>query len=341
MAPVVKDRRSNDEKSSVRQPPKKAGGGGKYTMGKPGEYEGGATMDSRDPNYDPDEWRTDPDDGVAYKFADLAAFYKGKFSKQAVAEYWEYECKPVKRKSKKAAGAEKSKFGQGPSLQESAAKAKYVVKGSQKLAGPRAVSEKDPSPDGALAKEVAKVIPYYPYKKLEKFYDVQGLLHHPNLFDAVCTVMAKKFRKMGVTKLCAFEARGFLFSLVSVKLNVPFVMLRKAGKMPNTISSEPYTKEYEGVDTMCIQRGAIVEGDKVVLLDDLIATGGTLCAGIELIKACKAEVTECACMVELKDLKGRDRCIKAGAKAVWGFISEELLTTKADLPTDYVDDGKK
>jgi len=72
----------------------------------------------------------------------------------------------------------------------------------------------------------------------------------------------------------------------------------------------------------------------------LIATGGTLCAGIELVKACKAEVTDCACLVELKALGGREKCLKAGAKGVWGFISEDLLTLKADLPEGYVDDGK-
>mmetsp|Transcript_17621 Transcript_17621/g.37390 ORF Transcript_17621/g.37390 Transcript_17621/m.37390 type:complete len:212 (+) Transcript_17621:61-696(+) len=193
--------------------------------------------------------------------------------------------------------------------------------------------------DGPLAKKIAAVIPYFPFKKLEKFYDVQGLLNHPKLFDAMCTVMATRYAKLGATKVVGFEARGFLFTPVAIKLGVPFIMLRKAGKMPNTISSAPYTKEYEGVDAMCVQRGAIVPGDKVILIDDLVATGGTLCAGIELVKACEAEVTECSCMVELKALKGRDRCLKAGAKEVWGFMSEDILNMKAALPDDYVDDG--
>lgn len=122
-------------------------------------------------------------------------------------------------------------------------------------------------------------------------------------------------------------------------MNVPFVMLRKPGKMPNTISSAPYTKEYAGVDSVCLQKGAVVPGDKVVLIDDLIATGGTLCAGIELMKVCEAEVVECCCMVELKALQGRDRCLAAGAQSVWGFVSEDLLTTAAALSEDYVDDG--
>lgn len=82
------------------------------------------------------------------------------------------------------------------------------------------------------------------------------------------------------------------------------------------------------MSTICVQKGSIVEGDKVVLIDDLIATGGTLCAGIELMKACKAEVVECACMIELQALNGREKCEKAGAKGVWGFISEDLLTSK-------------
>merc|ERR1712224_827558 len=97
------------------------------------------------------------------------------------------------------------------------------------------------------------------------------------------------------------------------------------------------TKEYEGLDVMCVQKGAIVPGDKIGLIDDLVATGGTLCAGIELVKACGAEVTECSCMVELKALNGRERCLKAVAKALWGFMTEDILTVKAALPDDYKD----
>merc|ERR1712190_474129 len=104
------------------------------------------------------------------------------------------------------------------------------------------------------------------------------------------------------------------------------------------ISSAPYTKEYAGNDIMCVQKGAIEKGDKVILIDDLIATGGTLCAGIELMKACEAEGTECSCMIKLKALNGREKVLKAGAKDVWGFMSEDLLQAKPDLPADYVDD---
>ena len=128
------------------------------------------------------------------------------------------------------------------------------------------------------------MIPYFPFKKIERFYDIQGLLNHPELFAAMCDVMAARYATLGITKIVGFEvnscaghsylwhphwlprdsqARGFLFTPVALTLKVPFVMLRKAGKMPNTISSTPYTKEYAGVDVMCIQRGAVTSEDKV------------------------------------------------------------------------------
>jgi len=330
-----KERHSDDPKSSVNAPPKKAGGGGKYTLGKVGDSSGGTFLDGGDPNFDPDEKRIDPDDGTAYKFDELAKFYKGKFTKQAVAEYWEYECKAIPKKR-----SQKVKEGlKGPTVAESV-KPKYVVKGSAQKAPGKKLIDEDLDTDGPLAKEVAAVIPYFPYKKLDKFYDIQGLLKHPKLLNAVCAVMAKRYRKMGVTKIAAFEARGFLFTPVSIKLGVPFIMMRKDGKMPNTVSSAPYTKEYEGVASICCQKDAFTEGDKVVLLDDLIATGGTLCAGIELVKSFKAQVVECGCLIEIKALKGKERCLKAGAIAVWGFISDDLMTTAGMMSENYVDDGK-
>jgi adenine phosphoribosyltransferase len=88
-----------------------------------------------------------------------------------------------------------------------------------------------------------------------------------------------------------------------------------------------------------MQRGAVVTGDKVLLIDDLLATGGTLCSGIELVKSMGATTIECGCLVELQALKGRERCMAAGATDVWGLLTEDLLTVAAELPDDYVDDG--
>ncbi|CAK9115316.1 Adenine phosphoribosyltransferase (APRT) [Durusdinium trenchii] len=327
MAPRDRERRSGNPKSSVKQPPKKSGAGGKYTFGKVGE-EGGS--------YDYEERRIDPEDGFAYTWDELSEYYKGKYKKKELEAYWEYDCKPARR----AKSGEKQSKAQPKAKAKAEPKAKVKAKAEPKAkAKVKAAAKK--VDDDTLAKSIAEVIPYFPFKKLDKFYDIQGLLHHPKLLNAMCAVMARRFRKMKVSKICGFEARGFLFTPVAIKLGVPFVMLRKAGKMPNTISSGPYTKEYEGVDEICVQKGAILKDDKVVLIDDLVATGGTLCAGIKLMQACEAAVVECACMVELKALNGREKCLKAGAESVWGFISEDLLTTKAELPDDYKDDGKK
>ena len=327
MAPRDKERHSNNPKSSVKQQPKKSGAGGKFTMGKAGD-EG--------LNY-AEERRVDPEDGMAYTWDELVEFYKGKYSRKDLEAYWHYECEEPKGKSKSTKAKAKATAKPAEAKVKAKAKAEPKVKAKAKAKA----TQIDPEKDEKLAKAIAEVIPYFPFKKLEKFYDVQGLLNHPKLLNAMCAVMARRFRKMKVTKICGFEARGFLFTPVAIKLGVPFIMLRKAGKMPNTISSGPYTKEYEGVDEICVQKGAIVKDDKVVLIDDLVATGGTLCAGIKLMEACEATVVECACMVELQALNGREKCLKAGAESVWGFISEELLTKKAELPDDYKDDGRK
>ncbi|CAE7546795.1 APT4 [Symbiodinium sp. CCMP2456] len=326
MAPRDKERHSANPRSSVRQPEKKSGGGGKYTVGKAGDERWGAVLKREDPNYDPEEKRVDPEDGCAYTWDQLAEFYRGKYKMKQLEEYWDYECKPAKTRSKQRK-VESAQAGKDPTPAESAKQGKKAAAAAAKpkaktKAKPKAEAKRlqqgDMESDGPLAKEIALHIPYFPFKKIERFYDIQGLLQHPKLLNAMCAVWAKRFRKLGVTKICGFEARGFLFTPVSIKLGVPFVMLRKAGKLPNTISSGPYTKEYDGLDEMCVQKGAVVKGDKVVLIDDLIATGGTLCAGIKLMEACEAEVVECSCMVELKALNGREKCLAAGAKSVIG-----------------------
>ena len=81
-------------------------------------------------------------------------------------------------------------------------------------------------------------------------------------------------------------------------LKKPFFMLRKKGKMPNTVTGEAYAKEYAGNDALSIPRGAVSKGDKVLVIDDLVATGGTLLAAIELIKKFEGTIVECACVVD-------------------------------------------
>ena len=238
-------------------------------------------------------------------------------------------------------------------------------------------SEKDVvyTPDGPLAREAAAVIPYYPFKGIERFYDIGGLLRHPALFDRVCEAMAARYRAKGVTAIGGVDARGFLFVPVALKAGIPFFMVRKAGKMPNTVTSASYETEYDTKDGLALQRDAVKKGDKVVLVDDLVATGGTLHEAVKLVQHLggevrasrragaarspsasepralrararapslafsRAQVVECGCMVELKFLKARERLQAAGVGDVWALISEEVLTLKATLSDDYKDDG--
>ena len=142
------------------------------------------------------------------------------------------------------------------------------------------------------------------------------------------------------------------------------MLLRKPGKQPNTISSAAYNVEYGSRSGMCIPRGhpldknepskrstVVKAGDRVLLVDDLVATGGTLSAGIELVHAMGGVVAECACIVELKlfvdppadsGLPSRTKLWKDKGfehVPVWGLCSEDILTLEGEVPPDYVDDG--
>lgn len=122
--------------------------------------------------------------------------------------------------------------------------------------------------------------------------------------------------------------------------------------MPNTISSDEYQTEYGSRSGLTVQRDKIRAGQRVLIIDDLVATGGTLSSAITLVKALKGVVVECACVVELKmfihpspesGLPNRSRLMQEqGHEAVpiWGLISEDILTVEAKLPDNYVDDGE-
>eukprot|EP00980_Cylindrotheca_fusiformis_P030390 scaffold24747_cov220-Cylindrotheca_fusiformis.AAC.1 len=123
--------------------------------------------------------------------------------------------------------------------------------------------------------------------------------------------------------------------------------------MPNTISSTDYKTEYGQRTGLTVQRDKIKEGDRVLIIDDLVATGGTLSSAISLVKLLKGTVVECACVVELKmfvdppadsGLPSRTKLFTGLGHEdvpIWGLISEHILTTEAKLPDGYVDDGEE
>jgi adenine phosphoribosyltransferase len=135
-------------------------------------------------------------------------------------------------------------------------------------------------------------------------------------------------------------------------LKKPFVMMRKKGKMPNTITSDDYKTEYGNRSGLTVQTDKIKKGSRVLIIDDLVATGGTLASAISLVKMLEGVVVECACVVELKlfidpttesGLPSRTKLFKELGHediSVWGLISEDILTNEAKLPDGYKDDGE-
>mmetsp|Transcript_5242 Transcript_5242/g.5372 ORF Transcript_5242/g.5372 Transcript_5242/m.5372 type:complete len:202 (-) Transcript_5242:137-742(-) len=194
--------------------------------------------------------------------------------------------------------------------------------------------------DGPEARKIASTIPYYPFHGIDRFYDISGMLQDPEAFQLCIDVFVKRYASLDVSCIAGVDARGFVLGPpIALALKKPFVMVRKQGKLPNSVSGPAYFKEYAGAtvagDILCVSRTAIKPGDRVLVIDDLVATGGTLVATCDLIQSLGAAVVECACMVELKVLEGKK---KLNAKypdiGVYGLISEDILTIAGDIPTD-------
>ncbi len=139
------------------------------------------------------------------------------------------------------------------------------------------------------------------------FYDIATLLAHPDAWRSTIERLSAAIGPYKPTVLAGIESRGFLVAApLALHLGVGFIMVRKRGKLPGATVSHEYALEY-GTDVVEIQEGAVGDGDRVVVLDDLLATGGTLAAAIQLISGQKAEVVGAACIIELTFLGGRKR----------------------------------
>ncbi|MBF0248213.1 MAG: adenine phosphoribosyltransferase [Alphaproteobacteria bacterium] len=139
------------------------------------------------------------------------------------------------------------------------------------------------------------------------FYDISTLLAHPDAWQVAMGRMVRKVAPFQPDILVGIESRGFLVAApLALKLGCGFVMARKSGKLPGKTVSFTYDLEY-GTDTIEVQDDAIQPGQRVVVLDDLLATGGTLEAAIELCRKVGGDVTGAAAIIELSFLKGRDK----------------------------------
>ena len=155
--------------------------------------------------------------------------------------------------------------------------------------------------------------PEFSPKAVPRFYDVSGLTEDPAVFRQVVDVFVSRFKllKPPVTHIAGYDARGFLLAApIALDMGVPCVLLRKDAKSPGVLAeSAGYTKEYAEAkaDQMSLRVGSISPGDNVVLIDDLIATGGTALAGFELVKGLGANVAEFAAVICLPGLDGKRR----------------------------------
>ncbi|AWH87820.1 adenine phosphoribosyltransferase [Limnobaculum parvum] len=157
-----------------------------------------------------------------------------------------------------------------------------------------------------LIKDSIMTIPDYPKAGI-LFRDVTTLLENPAAFAATIQLMVAHYKNKGITKIVGTEARGFLFGApVALALGVGFVPVRKKGKLPRETLQETYELEY-GTDVLEIHTSSIQPNDKVLMIDDLLATGGTISATVKLIRRLGGEVSDAAFVIELPELDGRAR----------------------------------
>ena len=155
-------------------------------------------------------------------------------------------------------------------------------------------------------KEKIRNIPDFPKKGI-LFRDITTLLKDGNAIKKAVLSLAQPYRDKSINLIIAVEARGFILGgALAHELGVGIVPIRKKGKLPAETIDVTYKLEY-GEDTLEIHKDAITPRDRVLIVDDLLATGGTTLAAIELVKKLKGEIVGISFLIELTDLKGRER----------------------------------
>lgn len=157
-------------------------------------------------------------------------------------------------------------------------------------------------------KQFVRTIPDYPKKGI-LFRDITTLIENPEGFRESIERMASHHRGLGITHVAGIEARGFIFGAgVAISLGVGFVPVRKSGKLPGETIGQNYALEY-GVDTIEIHADVVKPGDNVLLVDDLIATGGTAIAALRLIRRTGATCDYSSFVIDLPDIGGAEKLI--------------------------------
>ena len=160
-------------------------------------------------------------------------------------------------------------------------------------------------------KSAIRTIPDYPKKGI-MFRDITTLLGNPRAFRAAVDALVQPFAGLKIDKVAGLEARGFILGgAVAHQLCVGFIPVRKKGKLPHTVIGEDYVLEY-GTDRVEIHADAVEKGERVFLIDDLIATGGTAMAGIRLLQRAGAKIVGCSFVIDLPELGGAQKLTAIG-----------------------------
>ena len=168
-----------------------------------------------------------------------------------------------------------------------------------------------------------RTIPHYPKQGI-MFRDITTLLKDPVGLRLTIDEIVKRYKRHKVSKVAGIESRGFIIAApVAYLLGVGFIPIRKKGKLPGETIGHDYELEY-GADRIEIHTDAIAKGERILLVDDLIATGGTAEAAATLIRKMGGEIIECCFVVDLPDIGGRERLEKLGLKVftLCGFEGE-------------------
>ena len=162
-------------------------------------------------------------------------------------------------------------------------------------------------------KEKINTIPDWPKKGIT-FCDITTLIKDPEGLKICIDNFYERYKEMKIGAVVGIEARGFIVgSVLAYLLGVGFIPIRKKGKLPGKVIKKEYALEY-GTDTIEIHEDSIKKGERVLLIDDLIATGGTMLASCELLELIKVKIVECACIIDIPDVGGSKKLKIAGYK---------------------------
>ncbi len=165
-------------------------------------------------------------------------------------------------------------------------------------------------------KDTIRTIPDYPKPGI-MFRDVTTLMGNPRAFRQAVDQLVQPFAGAKVDKVAGIEARGFILGgAVAHQLSAGFVPLRKKGKLPHSVITESYELEY-GADAMEMHTDAIARDERVLLVDDLVATGGTALAAVKLLRKVGAKIVGAAFLVGLPELKGDERLRSTGVETTY------------------------